>query len=439
MATDTITSGPRNNSTDFSDTAVQPSDIHLLSHPVFLIGNLTLRITHDLSNSFTSILMNAELVLDVLNDLLRTPTPEQCASLRDSGLPEIRDVIRKIREMTEYTKTLRDYAGQPLTSQTLDLNIAINETLSIARTLLGSTTQIDFLPSADLPALYTDRFRIDQLLLTIIRFLQGSTPSEASIVIRTEPATLDQEFSFTHSGARPGTYTRLTIQHSSPGIDSQQLTRVFDLPTTEIFDSVSLNLSIVYSIVKRFGGYITVESSPGQGTRFDIYFPTIPTPLSTSALNDQGKASLSQSDESISSTHSSLILIADDDTDIQQTIARYISREIPGYQITFAADGQTTLALYRQLAAEGKQPALLIADMGLPQIDGRSLSAAIQQQFPSALILLTSGYTIDTNPITSKTPDGFHFLQKPFEPNSLIITVKRLLKEVGMSDEGPKV
>ncbi len=392
------------------------------------IGNLTLRITHDLSNSFTSIMMNAELVHELLNDLLKSP--ERCASLSDTGLPEIRDVIRKIREMAEFTKTLRDYARQPpLNTHTLDLNTAISETLSVAKTLLGGKIQIDFLPSTELPQIYIDRLRIDRILLSILLSCRKAMPNGGSIIIKTQPATLDQEFSFTHSGARPGTYTRLSIEDSSPGMDQEQVTRVFDLPTSEIFNSASLSLPIVYSIVKRFGGYISVKSSSGEGTTFDIYFPSTPTPPSTSAVPDQVQHSLtSQSHESPSPAHASLILVADDDSDIQQTIAKYLSRELPGYQTTFAGDGETTLNLFTQLTDKGNQPALLIADLGLPKMDGRALALKIQQQFPSALILLTSGHTIDTDPITTKTNEGFHFLQKPFEPNALITTVKRLLK-----------
>ena len=392
------------------------------------IGNLTLRITHDLSNSFTSIMMNAKLVHEVLNDLLKTPTPEQCASLRDSGLPEIQDVIRKIREMAEFTKTLRDYAGQPpVNTHTLDLNSAITETLSIAKTLLGGKIQIEFLPSIDLPPIYIDRFRVDRILLSILLSCRNAMPSGGSIVIKTGRTTLDQEFSLTHSGAHPGTYTVLSIEDSSPGMDSERLTRVFDLPS-EIFDSASLSLPIVYSIVKRFGGYITVKSPSGQGTTFDIYFPSIPTRPSPSAPPDKLDDARSQSHEAPGPTHASLILVADDDPDIQQTIARYLSRELPGYQTTFAGDGETTLSLYRQLTDEGNQPALLIADLGLPKMNGRALALKVQEQFSSALILLTSGHTIETNPITATTHDGLHFLQKPFEPNAFITTIKRLLK-----------
>ena len=127
-------------------------------------------------------------------------------------------------------------------------------------------------------------------------------PSGGSIIIKTGRTTFDQEFSLTHSGAHPGTYTVLSIEDSSPGMDSERVTRVFDLPS-EIFDSASLSLPIVYSIVKRFGGYITVKSPSGQGTTFDIYFPSIPTPPSTFAPPDEVDNSRSQSHEAPGPTH----------------------------------------------------------------------------------------------------------------------------------------
>jgi CheY-like chemotaxis protein len=108
-------------------------------------------------------------------------------------------------------------------------------------------------------------------------------------------------------------------------------------------------------------------------------------------------------------------------------MARYLSRS--GYTTAFAADGKAALDLYKRLTTEGNQPALLIADLGLPEIDGCTLSLTIQQQFRTARILLTSGYKIDTNPTTGKTQEGFTFLQKPFEPNALLTTIERLLKQ----------
>src|SRR5215213_590861 len=76
------------------------------------IGYLTMKIAHDLSNSFTSIIGNAELLAEQLNDIVSSPTPRSIASLKDNGLPELHDVIRKSREVAQFINTLREYARQ---------------------------------------------------------------------------------------------------------------------------------------------------------------------------------------------------------------------------------------------------------------------------------------------------------------------------------------
>jgi len=140
--------------------------------------------------------------------------------------------------------------------------------------------------------------------------------------------------------------------------------------------------------------------------------------------SEPDRTPLNESSDSSSAAHDSLILVADDDSDIQQAIARSVSRA--GYQTTFAADGKTALDLFTRLTAEDKQPSLIIADVGLPEIDGRTLSLTLQKQFSSVRILLTSGSKIETNS-AGKTADGFQFLPKPFEPDELISMIERLL------------
>ncbi|HJP92893.1 MAG TPA: response regulator [Pyrinomonadaceae bacterium] len=401
--------------------SAQPPDQTSPSIYLQLIGQLTMRIAHDLSNSLTSIIGNAELIKEQLDELLTSPTPEVIRSLQANSLPELDDVIRKSQEMAQFITTLREYARQsPHKTNTLDLNSAINETLSIARSLLGPKIQIDFLPSDELPRVYMDRLRIEQILLSILLNCKNAMPSGGRIIIQTEHATLDAEFISTHRGARPGTYSRLSITDSSVGMDSKQTAGIFDFPSGDLFDSASLlGLPIVYSIVKRYDGYIDVESWTGKGTRYDIYIPPI-APSSSFPESRFASSPAQNPSHELPEAKSSLILVAEDDTDVQRTIERYLSRA--GYRTVFTADGNDALNLYRQ-----HKPDLLIADLGLPAIDGRALSKTIQQEFPSAQILLTSGYPIDLDS-TGKTPDGFNFVHKPFEPpHRLTATIERML------------
>jgi CheY-like chemotaxis protein len=370
-----------------------------------------MRIAHDLNNSLTSIIGNAELI------------KEQFAG----DLPELDDVIRKSREMAQFIDRLQQYARQqPLTTHSLDLNTAIHDFLPIAKSLLGPTIQINLLPADELPPIYMDGPRIDQVLLSILLSCKKEMPSGGRITIETDHVDLDVEFASTHPGARPGTYSRLSITDSSSGMDPKRVARIFDFPTDHVLDSSSLDLPIAYSIVKDLKGYITLESWVGKGTRFDIY---IPVSLSTAATPLFDSLSLPDAHNLNTNTDSSLILVADDDPDIQNTIARCVSRV--GYKTLFASDGRTALDLYEQLTGEDNQPALLIADLGLPKIDGRALSLTIQERYRKACVLLTSGHQIDINPATGTTPEGFTFLHKPFEPHALLITIERLLKQKG--------
>lgn len=400
-----------------------------------LLGQLTMRIAHDFGNSLTSITGNAELIHEQISEALQTiQNDDPSRNLIRESLGQIKAILRKSREMAHFVTTLQQYAKQqPTHGESIELNHAISDTITMARHLLGRKIQIEFLPSDDLPPVYIDQLRIDQILFSILVHCKNAMPQGGRITILTDQLLLDEQFVATHPGSRTGNYTRLSITDSSAGMDQDTLNRIFHFPSQPpTAETSALALPTVYAIVKQFHAYIDVESWVGRGTRFDILLPQTPPPPQADTEADEILVLNLPTDRSQNilsketTPTGSLILIAEDDTDICNFIKGYVTRA--GYETKIATDGNAALNLYRTLTREGNQPALLIADLGLPGIDGKTLSYAIRHEYPGARILLTSGFPTEVDQKTKKTRDGFHFLQKPFPANLLLTTIDRIIK-----------
>jgi two-component system, cell cycle sensor histidine kinase and response regulator CckA len=398
-----------------------------------VLGQLTMRIAHDFSNSLTSIMGNAELLAEQLSALQNTAPGENLSDPIEQALPEIHDIIRKSNEMSQLIQTLQTYATQPPSSAyVLDVNTAIRETIAMARGLLGRKIQIEFLPSENLPQIYMDRLRIDQILLSILISSKSKMPTGGRITIETDENQLDSEFVAQHAGSSEGHFTRLSITDSSKGIAPEELPHIFELPTSTDRNITNLSLPTVYAILKQSRGYINVANWHGKGTRFDIYIPqTPPTQASTIETDEVPVLKLQptppelQQPKTISTNR--LILLAEDDPEIQRSIQRAAMRE--NYEIIITSNGHDALERYKSLTLKKQQPALLIADYGLPGIDGRTLCTTIKTQFAGANVLLTSGYRIEVDQVTNQTADGLDFLPKPFTPAILLKRISNILSK----------
>ncbi len=416
---------------------LRSSDLSLASAPDIhqhILGQLTMRIAHDFNNSLTSMLGNAELVqeaLEVIN-AQEENSPETAAG---QAIPINRDVIRKCVEMAGFIHKLQDYARQqPPSTQKVDLNTTIQETLPITQKILGSRLAVEFKPGHELPKIIADPSQLHQLLFTIFdncRERAGLT--QGTVTIETKTETLDEHYASTHPGARPGQHIRLAITDKGQPISEESLPQVFNLFKSNQTSTKGLRLATAYAIIKHFGGFIYIESNELQGTTFLIYFPlqdavsnqTSPTQVPAPKRKRPGNRARKAMRRATTSPNQ-LILIAEDQPDIQKTMIRYLTKA--GYLTNVSGNGRDAWRRFQELNSNGHRPALVIADLGLPDMDGRTLCRKIRTSSPKLPVLLTSGHVVDLDSSKKRTIEGIPFIQKPFDATQLLATVNNLLQ-----------
>ena len=109
-----------------------------------------------------------------------------------------------------------------------------------------------------------------------------------------------------------------------------------------------------------------------------------------------------------------------------KTMTRYLTKA--GYQTDFSGNGRDAWRRFQELSTNGHRPALVIADLGLPDIDGRTLCRKIKDSSPRLPVLLTSGHVVALDPSKKRTTEGIPFIQKPFDASMLLRTINDLIQ-----------
>jgi CheY-like chemotaxis protein len=174
--------------------------------------------------------------------------------------------------------------------------------------------------------------------------------------------------------------------------------------TKKLGAGTGLGLSTVYGIVKQSGGYLWLNSEPGCGSSFSLYFPAVDQPLTTT-ITPEVKNSEGQSET---------ILLVEDEEALRESISTYLT--LHGYQVLEAANGVQAL----QIATQHPEPIhMLITDMILPKMSGTELARKLARMRPQMIILYISGYT-DRELTGRDTSQSSGFLQKPFALRTLL-------------------
>jgi two-component system, cell cycle sensor histidine kinase and response regulator CckA len=374
------------------------------------VGRLAGGVAHDFNNLLMVISGYAEVLLEHTrkNDPLH---------------PKIEAIHQATDRATTLTRQLLAFSRKQLLElKVVDLNIIVEDIKRLLRPLIGESIELQTQLAPDLGRTRADAGQIEQVLMNLVVNSKDAMPNGGKITIQSANARLNHEdvrrdYSYIH----PGLYVVLSVTDTGEGMDKETQLRIFEpfFTTKEKGKGTGLGLSTVYGIIKQSGGYVLVQSEPGQGTTFRIYLPRV-----EDALEPVGTVDTSSSQNGGSET----VLLVEDEESVRQLVRETL--ESKGYKVIEADNGEAAL---RIVSTHSGKIDMLITDVVMPGMSGRELSARLCASRPQTKVLYLSGYTedaighdgvVDPHPHTA-------FLQKPFTLQVLSRKVREVLGELG--------
>jgi PAS domain S-box-containing protein len=367
------------------------------------VGRLAGGIAHDFNNLLMVISGYTEVLLDHLmvgHPLHGKAEAIQQASNRASTLT---------RQLLAFSRK------QLLELKVIDVNAIVADMERLLRPLIGEDVELTTQLAPSVGCTRADAGQLEQVIMNLVVNAKDAMPNGGKICIRTAPVTLDESHRLENTFIKNGPYVMISVSDSGQGMDRETQARIFEpfFTTKEKGKGTGLGLSTVYGIIKQSGGYVFVQSEPGRGTTFTIYFPRVDGPCEV-----RGDAPVSQAAAGGTET----ILLVEDEESVRQLVRETLQSR--GYRVLEAASGNAAMAIAAQ---HGETIHLVITDVVMPGLSGHEL---VQQLLParaSMKVLYLSGYAQDAFATTVAADDQKAFLQKPFTLQSLSRKVREVL------------
>jgi two-component system cell cycle sensor histidine kinase/response regulator CckA len=166
---------------------------------------------------------------------------------------------------------------QAVAPSRVNLNAVIDGIANMVRRIAGDKVHVAMMLAPELREITADASQIEQILLNLAANARDAMPDGGRLTIATENITLDDASAAQLHHARPGAYVLLSVADSGAGIDAETRARIFEpfFTTKEPGKGSGLGLWAVYAIVKERRGTISVDTQPGGGAIFRIYFPAL--------------------------------------------------------------------------------------------------------------------------------------------------------------------
>lgn len=366
------------------------------------LGLLAAGIAHDLNNILAPILMGAPL----LRMTAKEPGERRMLEAIESSAGRGAALVRQILSFAQG-------AGGDKTD--VQPKYLLQDMTGFIRQTFPKSIELDLKTEPDLWTVQGNATQLHQVLLNLCVNARDAMPEGGTLRLRAANRVLDEAAAQGSPDARPGAYLMIEVGDTGSGIPPQILQRMWEpfFTTKGEGKGTGLGLATVRGIVAGHGGFVLLDTAVGRGTTFQVFLPA--TEAAAAAGPGAGTAH-----PFLSLGRGELVMVVDDEQSIRDLLVAILGRS--GYRVLAAANGREALALYEPRVAE---VALVITDLGMPEMGGSQLAARIRALNPDAKLLFMSG--AGTTGPGDQAPDGSFTLPKPFTRDDLLKTVRELI------------
>lgn len=369
-----------------------------------VVGQLTGGLAHDFNNLLGVILGNLDLLGTREMDEKSRILIERCMNAGERGADLINHLLAFSRQ-------------QPMHPVDVELTAAIHETHALIGHALGEHIKIVAQVKEDVGICRVDKAQLESVVLNLCLNARDAMDRRGAITISADNVDQNDVVCFDDRQINHGPYIRLGVADTGIGMDDNVIAQVFEPFFTTKGHGSGLGLSMVYGFVQESGGHINIVSSPGKGTRVDIYLPQV----------EVGREPAPQNRDAYKLSVKGLnlrALVVEDHDDVRDFSVQAM-QEI-GFDVVEAASGEAALELLKQ----GADIDVLFSDIILKDgMSGTELTEKVLADRPHVKVVLTSGFA--ERQMTRKMLDIPHeFLPKPYKISSLREALARLLDEI---------
>jgi len=379
------------------------SDQLHISQRMEAVGRLATGVAHDFANILSVIRGRAELLM-MTNQVM------------DGGVPDAREIVEASRRgQSLVTHLLTLGRRRPSEAEAHNLAAIISELQPLLERVLPDSVDVQFSTGErGLPVVHADRAHLEQVILNLVVNARDAMPDGGSLRIHTEVVDIDDHFAIVHGGTRGGEYTLLRVTDSGTGVPPELRHLVFEpFFTTKEHDlGTGLGLSIVYGVARQGHGFVRLSDARGGGAVFEVYLPKARAE----------PAAMTRAEATSSPRGRETILLVEDYEALRKTVSRVLQES--GFRVLEAGTASEALAI---LERRNERIELLIADLVLPDLSGFELEARALHRLPNLVTVFISGYPEGVTPL--RIPESATILEKPFSPEVLTFTVRRVLDE----------